>query len=275
MLDTAHIVAWLRERMPDELSDAPPLPARVEALPLPPEDADEDGLDPDATAHDLEAIFTTIEYCDAKGVATRRRITMRRLKRGPNAPMLTAVCHERRAVRTFRCDRIGGFIEPDGEVIDCARFFREVLMIDLDQLAPTASPAVPGGARRIVDQLRAPLSLLAAAARSDDEFHEEELDVMCRYVEREIARPPLAGGAEPVGIETLDALTGLMRRMRPQRAELDGHLSAVYGFDDERLARFVHSLGALIIADGKVAMGEQLFLADLAGIRVELGGMLR
>lgn len=75
------------------------------------------GLDP-ARESILGATFA-IEYRDSKGAASRRRITALRFSEGT----LVARCHERRALRTFRLDRITCVVDRNGVIYDTGDFF--------------------------------------------------------------------------------------------------------------------------------------------------------
>ncbi|AVO36614.2 hypothetical protein [Pukyongiella litopenaei] len=280
------IVAWLAERAPDDHTPAPPVPVTTarppRALPSP-DTPDSDDLE-HPNEHgviDLEPIYTVIDYTDATGTQTRRRITMIRVGRGPKAPLLTATCHERRASRTFRCDRIECFIDEDGVVTPCHEFFRQVLLVDLDDLTPAKPPTAASTestadrhqvtAREIRDQLRPALSILVTAARCDEDFHPEELDVICQYAETELVR----GGRAPiyhgdVTIDTLDELLQLIRRMRPARSSLPGYLEQVLKFAPDRYARFVRALSAVIAADGRLADEEEDLMADVLDLKTAI-----
>lgn len=93
----------------------PPVPeGRVVVLPVadreePAEAADDRGEPP--------ALALFISYVDAAGAASQRRITVRQLIGTPPETVL-AFCHERRAPRHFRIDRISEAIDPvTGEVL--------------------------------------------------------------------------------------------------------------------------------------------------------------
>ncbi len=43
---------------------------------------------------------------------------MLKLVPGPRGMQLQAICHERKAFRCFRVDRIGAFISLDGEILE-------------------------------------------------------------------------------------------------------------------------------------------------------------
>ena len=263
---------WLIRRTPDIDTPAP-------IVVLSPEPFTPDADDPEETQAleefvdgviELEPIYTVIDYVDAKGAASRRRITMLRLKQASGGVSLHAVCHERGAFRMFRCDRIQCFIEPDGEVIDTATFFRDTMLVDL-----AAAPAVPSApassapallaAKELRERLRAPLAVLVAAARADDEFHPEELEVIAQYIESEVLILARASAHfQGVTVEVLDALLHLVAKMRTQRSSLPTYLRTIGKMSDDRKARFLRVLERLVAADGVISFSEELFLSEVA-----------
>lgn len=82
------------------------------------DEPDVEGLDPGREAI-MGATFA-IEYTDAAGKETRRRITALQFKDGS----LMARCHERRALRNFRLDRITCVIDRQGVIYGTEEFFQ-------------------------------------------------------------------------------------------------------------------------------------------------------
>lgn len=230
---------------------------------------------------DLEPVYTVIDYRDARDVETRRRITMLSLYPGPNAPLLTATCHERKAYRSFRCDRIQWFLEPDGEAIRPGDFFRDTMGIDLAEIPLTTAAAARkprvatspelDTARKIREMLRPTLSILISAARADDDLHAEELDVIFCYAET--AAIEMANTGRLPGfptIEVLDHLNRTIAKMRPQGHTVASQLGKVLRLPSPEFQIFEKTLDRVIAADGHVALGEELFLADLRQLRERL-----
>jgi tellurite resistance protein len=262
------LLAWLTTRAPD--IDTPP-PPRFTAINVDLgglTEAEDNEIAPDSDpidVYELDEMLCMIDYCSASGETSRRRITLRKIARGPHAPILSAICHERRAFRQFRCDRIECFIEPDGEVVSCKDFFRDRVLVDLDLFAPNSATLAIPLARQIRDTLRAPLSLLVTAAHSDGEFHPEELDAICQYIEAEIfSSERCANLSGDVTIEVLDQMTDLVRHMRPQRESIDGYLRKVLDFAPEDVMRFSRALEHVVVADGRFHRDERDFLEELA-----------
>ena len=265
---------WLFEKTPGIADDAPAIPAHLmKSGHLPSED--DEWLEPPADSYDLEEVYTLIDYRDAKGQPSRRRITMRKLSRGPNAPILSAICHERHAIRAFRTDRIEGFIEDTGEVIECSTFFREIMSIDLSVLTPTRPQNVAAPdtalslARGFRSELRAPLSILVAFARSDENFQPEELNAICRFVET--VAPNVHDAAHPGEAPTMSELRPMIRRMRPSRESLHGYMAEVRAIMASEFFRnaFEEALNDVVWADGKITPGEERLLASLGFVGEE------
>lgn len=279
-----RLLNWLIDRAATEASDVPPAPVfqdRKQVMPPDPVTPDEPEMEtPDEEGRiALEEIFTLIDYIDGKGRHSRRRITLRAIVVGPNGPVLHAICHEKKAFRAFRCDRIDCFINhDDGEIIETSAFFRDILLVDLEALAPVETgdylaPREPGptpassaviAAREMREMLRAPLSLLVLAATADNDFHPEELDVICRWVEDEVDHLVTGTG---VGLDELDAMTVLIRKMHPTRKSLPTHLANVRRMDSVRFKRLAEALRDVIIADGALHFGEAEFYTEVGQLQ--------
>lgn len=219
----------------------------------------------------LGDLHVAIEYRDADGQRSTRNITMQEVGRGPNAPVIKAICHTRRAVRHFRTDRIINVVTSDGEVLTADHFFRNVLRIDLSNLAAGVQEDSLKTARALRDFLRPALSILVVAARTDDEFHPAELAAIMDYVRAEV--PFLLEYekfTKPVGQAELNLIETLIRTMRPQESSVRSYLSAVMSQREERFLRFRAALLAVVRADGIVRLPEEVFLDDLDRLRVQV-----
>lgn len=264
---------WLFDKTPDIADEAPP--SRFQDG-RPTISDDEEWLEPPEDSYALEEVLTVIDYRDARGNVSRRRITLRKLARGPHAPILSAICHERRAFRQFRCDRIDGFIDFDtGEVQDCPTFFREVMLIDLAGLAPTVRRAASqvetalSRARAIRDELRAPISVLVGIARSDELFQPEELDTICAFAEK--FSPTIHVPAHPGEISAMGELRRLIQSMRPTRSAMQGYMNEVRAacLDAAFRDAFLTAVGDVIMADGRISPGEHALLTELGLVAEE------
>ncbi|MFW5655943.1 MAG: hypothetical protein ACOCYW_09935 [Roseicyclus sp.] len=264
------LIDWLTRRAPRLDADAP-MPHAPEARPEMPADAEdtEELLTPDESGEILlDELFTVIDYVDARGARSRRRITTLKLRNGTHGPLLSAICHERRALRHFRIDRVEAFIDPEtGEVVRPPHFLRETLAVDPNSLlAPQPHDALTA-ARALREALRPGLSVLVLAARADEEFHDEELDVICRYAEREADALAQDGRCPAPDLATLDALTPMIRSMRPNATSLESHLTQIFEWPDDRAERLDRALRAVLTADGEIAVGEEFLIDEIAAAR--------
>ncbi|MEQ8292507.1 MAG: hypothetical protein RIA08_09895 [Roseovarius sp.] len=285
------LLKWLAVRAPAVETPPPALPEIKTRPHVPPPVSDHDHAEmitlekPKAEGQaDLEPVYCIIDYCDADGNKTRRRITLLKMRTGPNAPMLTAICHERRAMRTFRCDRIECFISDVGEIIETDAFFRETMYLNIADFYPAGKG--PGHevdpahaetlrtAKAVRDALRFQLRLLVSAARCDEVLHPAELDVICRYIEDEIEQPYIAERyGRHVTIEVLDQLASIMSRSRPYRESLPTTIDAIARLDDDQLDRLTGALRDVILADGKVVAEETMLISEVRALRSAIDGV--
>jgi hypothetical protein len=260
------ILDWLFEHAPDESVPPPQVSPRISPPPRIPDhsDVDQNSLPSGTDWVDLDQVFVVIEYGDEGEWLDRRRITMIKLLRGPHAPILRAVCHERRALRSFRTDRIRCVIDADGEIFNTQDYFRNVFMIDLDQFGPDQEAEALKAARAIRDYLRPGLSILVCAATSDEEFHDKELDVIEAWARTEVAAFPERRPEQFTEDElTLRQLRPLIAAMRPQRKSLPGYLYQILQQQPERTSRIEGALTAVFEADGRITRGEVEFAESL------------
>ena len=253
---------WLEERAPTPNDPAPIIV--VDGRPL--HDDAEAGLhsghvddeaefagDSDPAAADLADFFCIIDYVDAVGTRTRRRVTFRSCRMGENGPLIEAICHERRAKRTFRLSRIRGIIDTNGEYHDPEPFLRRTFGM---QLVATGA-ILPVGGEDNVATLRAvlhpELTILVAIARADKEFHRAELDSIETFVEREVFQLISENRLPDIFvIDDFDRLRPLIQGMRPQRDTLEGCLRVILSYDEARIERFARAVRQLIRADEQV-----------------------
>lgn len=119
------------------------------------------GLDP--TREAIMGATFAIEYADAAGNRSRRRITALQFKNGS----LMARCHERKALRTFRLDRITCVIDRSGVIYDTAEFFNLIdFPLDLFQGDFIYGPG---------------LQMLTAVAFADGWMCQDEAETILQY----------------------------------------------------------------------------------------------
>lgn len=157
----------------------PPSPLHFTVL-LPPADSPDmtPALDEAPDLENIAGVGCTIEYVDAGGDESWRRITCRKLSRTAGSLYLQAYCHEREAPRTFKVERISEVAcGATGELYDPADpYFARFLATEGDA-------SVVGfnlGVQRAAD-LRAGLNVLAFLARADGKVVPEEREVMAEF----------------------------------------------------------------------------------------------
>lgn len=250
------LIHWLCAKAPTDDGPPPEWPASVGSIPNLPAEDDAPEAMPDPV--DLGQFYTAIEYENANGERSLRRITLIRLSTGPRGPIVSAFCHERGALRTFRGDRITYFIDPDGVVATPAEFF-QATGIELSDYRV-------GSVRKDMSfKLASPMAILLTAAKSDGSVHPEEIDKILLYAEREL----FALGESP-SLEKLDQIAVRLKRMRPTRSSMEWHLRAVMKFPDAAFKRFIDALEGVVVADGRVAEEEIGLLDELSLARTRI-----
>jgi len=198
-----------------------------------------------ALAIELEPMVVAIEYRDAEGNFSRRRITTKRLLAKGRAGVLQAWCHERNAPRTFALDAILAVIDGDGVVTDPKDFWREIGVDTLDLLP------LPGSndARRLRDALRPGISVLTAMAKVDGRLADRELLAILDWVEDEAHERGI-----DYDVAALAILEAQIRRLSPGRDAIRGYLKRVLECSTSQ--RFIRALRRVILADGEIAAEE-------------------
>lgn len=208
-----------------------------------------------------------IEYTDAYGCFTRRRITVKGIQKASDGtPMLYAQCHERGEPRNFRVDRIKSCIDYDGVVHDHV----EAFLSDAVGLRPRRIRSIATGhlvARRKEanwnakrEMLRPYVTVLVALALADGGVDAPETEKIVDFCKELCARHRKAIG------EDEDKLRRYINRMRPAETNLDMACSklATRSLADRRLLfRIADELARV---DGKVDDVEIAFLEDLRAI---------
>lgn len=260
-----NVFRVIADQAPKPGDPAPDTPAGISIPPLA-KDLEDDSAPSilEGRTFDVEPIYAIMDYVDASGKETRRRVTMANLQVVEGVCYLTAMCHERHEERTFHCDRIVGFIDIDGSAVDPQTFFREYLYFDLARrsFAPPREDEI--FERELLEQFRSPLTILLIAAGSDDDYAEDEFKLIERYIEREAynlrrTEPNLRGfqGAD------LNKLYQRLRRMRPGYDEFEIHAPWLINLDEDRRQRFNEALLNLFRADGKLREEEVEMFEDL------------
>jgi hypothetical protein len=244
------------------------LPDAPRAVALPEED------DVDIDAHDkgrlghAEGQSFMIEYVDSSGRVSRRRVTVFDIKVGADGvAMLHARCHERKAQRAFRVDRIRSCIDYDGEVHDdvpafmqetfgmASGAFGRVARADVEA-APRASrlgrpvgSKGKGGTHHSWNALRAcvrPRAILfAALSRSDGTMRDEEVEIAIGHC-TEYAQ----GRGHDVTGKDRSTMTAYLRRQAPGVDVIRDALQSLVGDEPHEVTDFLIAALALMDVDG-------------------------
>lgn len=251
-----------------------PIPAPLETKPVKLPAADEPGDDTQQVAAVEAWIGQTImiEYTDANGDDSRRRVTIRAVTLSASGTlMLRCWCHERDAWRHFRMDRISAVIDlRTGEVFeDVQGFFESELgSVAPEQPerptteqpeAPRSSPAIRptkkhGAARQALQPFLPEIATLVFLARADGKFRAVEKTVIGDYA---IARCPSVAGHRKW-------LEGYLGRMSPDRDEINKMLSMLPMNDREQMQQLLQSLAQIAAADGAIGDREHDFIAQFS-----------
>ncbi|WP_156122238.1 hypothetical protein [Aureimonas altamirensis] len=165
----------LMEKMIADAFDwsAPPPPIAV-VVP----DDDEAGGHIDSDLGYAEGQSFMIEYRDSRGRVTSRRITVFGIKDGKGqVPLLMCRCHERKANRSFRVDRILTCIDYDGEVHgDVPLYLSEAFGMSFAVASRAEEADERNSWPRVMACIKPHATLLAALSHSDGLMLDEELD---------------------------------------------------------------------------------------------------
>lgn len=221
-------------------------------------------------ASDVADMVLGIEYVDAIGARSVRRIRLRSVKpQDTGAWLVTAYCFERRAVRQFRYDRIVTVFDLDGVIHPRDTYFLSVLGIDVPESGrvaqlPGAKPTEPRRRPResaTVTRMKRShgreMRLLAAMARVDDDFADEEVDAILAYLAAEATRDGLTMDAD----DRLN-LARFVKRLRPSGDAIEDGIFAVSCLDEEDQVRFFAALEAVMAADGMIDPRERVLLDE-------------
>ena len=192
---------------------------------------------------DIEGQTFAIRYKAADGAITLRRITATRV----DGQSLAAYCHERRAPRAFRLDRITDIVTADGEALPPGPFF-QAYGIDLKT---GAAPAPPPGVsiealrRQSFNDARAGARLLAALARADGDMASAEMAEAAGFITAYIREMHIA-----VKSEEATRAAAYVARLYPTPAQIDKAIEKVAAMPQPIQRLWRDHAERLIQADG-------------------------
>lgn len=222
---------------------------------------------PHPESEPVEPVFCTIDYTDVAGRASRRRITARSVQRRGDATLIVALCHERRALRHFRLDRISRVVTHDGEVFSADVFAKDILGIDIKNTQTgtafrprkTEVPRPTSFARYTSPQVL----ILTAAANADDHLHAEEAEQIHRFLEREAPRLLKSGHIHAApSVENLDVIGRRIIRLRPTQDDIAEALIEMRSRPADQITRLCDWMPKVIAADGALHASEEDFARE-------------
>lgn len=244
-MESASLVEVLRTRLRTSRDLAPALPPDRELILPSADDPESEDIQPDPAAYETLSTSLFIEYVDALGCESRRRITLMAVVTQPNDLLLHCYCHERAAPRCFRASRIRETIDlATGELVqDTAELIRRLACI-LNYPAESSLAATQDALRRC----RHGLVVLTFLARCDGYLHPSEMQVLLNYLDHNAQFP----GIDP------ELADWALRRLDVNRHAYDRAVNALSQRQDDlwQVARFARRL---IDADGTLSPEESEF----------------
>lgn len=230
------------------------LATRVESRPLPevfrpvvlPAD-DEPDHDGEVLGY-AEGQTFMIEYRDAKGATSRRRITVFDIISGSaGIPALRARCHERKATRQFRVDRIVCCIDYSGEIHDdVASFLHENFGMGSASASAREDDATASMWPRVLEVIRDDAILLSAMAKADGSFSDAELHTIVDYLSGRVER-----SVKFLTPREVEAIRAYVRRLRPGAESLSRSVNNIIQQGSSRIEEILRAKVRVMDADGR------------------------
>lgn len=205
--------------------------------------------------HPLRGAAFTIDYTDANGDQTRRRIRVIGVSNLISKPgWIEAHCYEREAQRRFRVDRISRVIDEDGVVHEPLTY--------LEYLARRRAFIQVSQGR--LDDIANGVVVLMALGRADGRLVKKERQVIVEFVRATALRKAVPRDDEVYLVEEGD-LAGF----RPDFGMIENALAWIAGQSQEDQIEFLSYCRELIEADGNVTDSEA---STLVAIEKEILG---
>lgn len=233
--------AALKSLFTSEKEPEPHIPDSFDAH-IPVHDSDETvDATPSAENDDISGLSFGIQYEDRNGEISERWVTAYGFTGYP-PEFLSAHCHARDAVRTFRLDRIAAVFDQDGEIIvDAAGFF--------EQFSPVPGPSSDG--KRLLKVAKNGIVALVALSKSDGVMRDEEIEQIVGYIE---------DMGEVYGMQATEeeraACNTHVRRMRPRSSTVENAVERLAYSEKKEINIFLNRAQKLIEADGKIDPAE-------------------
>lgn len=206
-----------------------------------------------------------IKYEDAKGDLSVRRITLRTFDADDTGKVLylKAYCHERRAMRTFKGDRVKSIFDAEnGEILASGKNCADIIYQRFAATAPSKKVLTPGlkdHTKGIISVCRNEAYVLAGLAWCDGHFHEREKDVIRNYM---LSRAQGIGDCQP---DTSEVAAWVKKLHPDSEAFRKGVLGVSKKFRDsqDKDEDFRDAMKALVDADGIFHDEECRLLLDI------------
>lgn len=209
-----------------------------------------------------------IEYVDSQGATSTRRVTVWALGEGAGGiPVLDGFCHERKAERRFRVDRIKACIDYDGTVhSDVPAFLADTFGMDLARARAIAGTVVgaamadDGDAESDWPRIRALIkphaTLLSALSISDGAMSDREIAIAVEHCATlsEISDDDFAAAHIP-------KIQAYIRRLRPTQDSLLAACHEIAKSGPAEITDLLIAALALIDVDG-VRDPEEIAMID-------------
>lgn len=200
-------------------------------LPIPPGFRPELPTDDDVSDPPIDDVLGqafAMTYIDSKGRRSERRVTIRSVRNtAAGHTTITGYCHERKAARTFRLDRVEQLVDlATGEVFAEPASVLSGLM-DIQ------------GVNEAIHRCRYELQVLAYVGRCDGEFDELEQDWIADYI---------AARNEHLSLDHRE-LTQAVARTYPDTYSFHASLTQLANSMDDPAA-FLRTLRRVVDADG-------------------------
>lgn len=201
----------------------------------------------------ISGITLVIEYVDSRGSASRRRITLHEAEQaGDGRVLLHAYCHERRAARCFRLDRVKSLIDGDGVVSeDVIGFFQSVVGLQ--------APAMTTDATLRLEHLKSiefeAVRLAVMLGQADGRLCEDELATIVSWV--------AARCSGLVTEEDLGMFGRYLSTLRLTGPMIDAAIDGLEAAPEDRKQAAIDLFYAVIEADGSEHPNEIALLDEI------------
>ncbi|MEO3429512.1 WYL domain-containing protein [Pelagibius sp. CAU 1746] len=220
------------------------------------------GLATDLDDEAIGGLTFAMEYRDSKNAVSRRRVTINGFRESNDGNyLMRAFCHERKAVRSFRTDRIVSVIDWDGVIWEPVDSFGD---LGIDLPLPVSGMAISRSTEAKAGEVQREvcadeLCILAALSQSDGQLDDLEVEQILDFSADVCDR-------KGIGFQESDrsALDRYIRRLRPDiHAIAESLLRLKVRNDPESDKRLVRAMIAVMDADERQSPEELAFISEV------------